>query len=252
MQNNRFVNVITAIVVEDERLPRLALLQKLEQFSMLVQVVDSCDSYQGALESILKNRPQLLFLDIQLQGMNAMNLLDELSKTIPLPYVIFTTAYNEREYLIKAIKLQAVDYLLKPIDRNELAQAIEKVALAISNEAPKVEEKEELKKARYKTSSGDVFIDPESILYVKADGNYSVMITSNNEVMVLESLRNIEQRLGAFPFIRTDRSHIVNMRHVYKINSKRSVVVFQNADGSEKEVMLSKKGIQNLLDNIDS
>ena len=118
---------VKAIVVDDERLPRLALLQKLEEFHQQVEVVDSCDNYGDALKSILHHRPQLLFLDIQLSGKNAMQLLDELKEAMPLPHVIFTTAYDNREYLMKAIKLQAVDYLIKPIDPGELALAIGKV-----------------------------------------------------------------------------------------------------------------------------
>ena len=119
---------LKAIVVEDERLPRLSLLAKLEDFRHSVEVVDACDNYDSARMSILHHRPDLLFLDIQLQGCDSIQLLEELKQTIPLPYVIFTTAYSDRKYLMSAIKLSAVDYLLKPIDKGELAHAISKAA----------------------------------------------------------------------------------------------------------------------------
>ena len=118
---------LRTIVVEDERLPRLALLQKLENFSNAVDVIDSCDNYDTALHSILQNKPDLLLLDIQLQGRDTIQLLEELQKVQPLPYVIFTTAYNDRHYLMSAIKLSAVDYLIKPIDQSSLSIAIAKV-----------------------------------------------------------------------------------------------------------------------------
>ena len=73
---------LITIVVEDERLPRLSLLKKLEDFRHALEVVDSCDNYDTALESILKNRPDLVFLDIQLQGRDSIQLLDELKQTI--------------------------------------------------------------------------------------------------------------------------------------------------------------------------
>ncbi|MBQ6822662.1 MAG: response regulator, partial [Bacteroidales bacterium] len=111
------MNRLKTIVVEDERLPRLSLLAKLEEHRQLLDVVDDCDSYEAALESILRHRPDLLFLDIQLGGRDSISLLEELRHTIPLPYVIFTTAYSDREYLMSAIKLSAVDYLLKPVGK---------------------------------------------------------------------------------------------------------------------------------------
>ena len=120
------MKTLKAIVVEDERLPRLSLLQKLEDFRHEVEVIDSCDNYDSALQSILRHQPDLLFLDIQLQGRDAIQLLNEVRLTLPLPHVIFTTAYDDRKYLMNAIKLDAVDYLLKPIDKNELAAAITK------------------------------------------------------------------------------------------------------------------------------
>ena len=96
-------------VVEDERLPRLSLLQKLEDFRQEVEVIDSCDNYDSALQSILRHQPELLFLDIQLQGRDAIQLLNEVKQTLPLPHVIFTTAYADRKYLMSAGKLSAVD-----------------------------------------------------------------------------------------------------------------------------------------------
>lgn len=240
---------IKAIVVEDERLPRLALLQKLEDFRPMVEVVDSCDDYNKALSSILRHRPQLLFLDIQLQGQNALQLLDELQKSIPLPHVIFTTAYNDREYLMKAIKLQAVDYLLKPIDRNELAIAISKIVNLHQQSTTTTTPADNADTGRklFKTTNGHLFISPNDILYVCADGNYATVTTTTDEVMVTESLIVIENRLKSDAFIRADRKSIINKRHIYKINTKKNTCIFHSADGTEKELTLSQRGIRLLL-----
>ena len=89
------MKMLRTIVVEDERLPRLSLLAKLDELSHTVEVVDSCADYDSARMSILRHRPDLLLLDIQLQGRDSMQLLDELKQTITLPYVIFTTAYSD-------------------------------------------------------------------------------------------------------------------------------------------------------------
>ncbi len=239
---------IKAIVVEDERLPRLSLLQKLEDFRQQVEVVDSCDTYSSALNSILRHKPRLLFLDIQLQGKNAMNLIDELRNAIPMPYVIFTTAYDEREYLMNAIKLQAVDYLLKPIDRGELALAINKVVSleqkSVTNLATQGNKDG---KCLFRTASGHVFVKLDEIIYIYADGNYSVIVAQHDRVMVLESLISIEHSMDAALFIRADRKNLINKRHVYKINTKTCTCIFRSEDAGEIELVLSRKGTDLLL-----
>ncbi|MBO4850462.1 MAG: response regulator transcription factor [Prevotella sp.] len=239
---------VKAIVVDDERLPRLALLQKLEEFHQQVEVVDSCDNYGDALKSILHHRPQLLFLDIQLSGKNAMQLLDELKEAMPLPHVIFTTAYDNREYLMKAIKLQAVDYLIKPIDPGELALAIGKVTGSRqTHDRPMKSPESHNGKCLMRTTNGQVFVTIDDILYIHADGNYSVVVTLHDQVMVLESLISIERRLNSDIFCRADRRNLVNKRHVYKINSRNSTCVFLTDNGENIDLNLSKNGIETLL-----
>ena len=161
---------LKTIVVEDERLPRLSLLQKLEEFRQEVEVIDSCDNYDSALQSILRHQPELLFLDIQLQGRDAIQLLNEVKQTLPLPHVIFTTAYADRKYLMSAIKLSAVDYLLKPIGRNELAAAITK-ARQLYPERPEASALDT--RLSLRTANGKLFIDVADIAFITADGNYS-------------------------------------------------------------------------------
>ena len=237
---------IRAIVVEDERLPRLTLLQKLEDFRHEVEVVDSCDNYDSALKSILHWKPELLFLDIQLQGRNSIELLEQVRETQPLPYVIFTTAYNDRHYLMSAIKLAAVDYLLKPIEKNELALAIAKVE-ARRNEVrgERREERGERKEERivFRTVNGKLFLHEEEIAYIRADGNYSKLTTFGDEEEVLDSLAVVERRLDNKVFVRVDRSTIVNTRQLYKLNTRRRVCTLRSEEGVCVDLELSKAGM---------
>ena len=94
-----------AIIVEDERLPRLSLMRKLEDFHPDIDIVECCEDYSSALKAILRHRPDIIFLDIQLQGSTTLQLLNELKEAMPLPHIIFTTAYNNSEYLLQAIRL---------------------------------------------------------------------------------------------------------------------------------------------------
>lgn len=239
---------LIAIVVEDERLPRLSLLAKLEDFRHTVDVVDACDSYDSARMSILRHRPDLLFLDIQLQGCDSIQLLEELKQTIPLPYVIFTTAYSDRKYLMSAIKLSAVDYLLKPIDKGELAHAIAKAAdralAATTAEAPMPVN------LSLRSVNGKIYVSADDIAYIKAEGNYASICTFHGQDLILENLLTLEQRLPAGTFVRVDRSTIVNLQKVYRLNHQQHTCVLLSTNGRELRLELTKSGMEKLMEMI--
>lgn len=232
---------LKTIVVEDERLPRLTLLAKLEEHRGLVEVVDDCDSYESALESILLHRPDLLFLDIQLGGRDSISLLEELRQTIPLPYVIFTTAYSDQQYLMSAIKLSAVDYLLKPIGKAELAHAIAKAAdrasMANPPEAPE--------KLSFKSVNSRLFLTLNDIAGFKAEGNYATLISFEGNYLILENLLSLEKRLqGKGRFLRVDRSSMINIDQVRSIGQHSCALM--SSDGRTVEIPLSNNGISTL------
>lgn len=240
------------IVVEDERLPRLSLLQKLEDFRDQVEVVDSCADYDTALQSILRLKPDLLLLDIQLPGHNSMELIDELKRQLngPLPQIIFTTAYSDRKYLMNAIKVQAVDYLMKPIDKRELALALAKVEAYPAPTSPRGGEKSHLggmERITFRTANGKLFVTPDKIAYLRADGNYASLHTFTTEEQIMESLASLERRLDSDLFVRIDRSTIVNIERVYKLNIQRRICQMASADGTAMlELELSKTAIEKL------
>lgn len=234
---------LKTIVVEDERLPRLSLLAKLEDYRHALYVVDACDSYASARESILRHRPDLVFMDIQLQGQDAIRLLEELKETIPLPFILFTTAYSDQKYLMSAIKLSAVDYLVKPIGKAELAHAVAKVverAASLTGGAPE--------KLGFKEASGSVlYVAASEIAAVRADGNYSTLVTFGSEDLILESLLSLEHRLPPQDFVRADRSTIVNLRLVSRLSQQERTCTLQAADGRVRVLELSRSGVERLL-----
>ena len=234
---------LTAIVVEDERLPRLALLQKLEEHRPQIEVIDSCDYYDAALQSILHHKPDVLFLDIQLQGHDSIALLEEVRKTMVLPYVVFTTAYADRRYLMSAIKLDAVDYLLKPIDKNELAVAISKILQQEERLQPATEDP----RLSFRTANGKVYVNPDDIAYIQADGNYARLATFFDTEDILESLATLTRHLDPNIFVRTDRSTIINVQRINKLNTRRRLCFLRSAEGTTIQLELSKSSIEALL-----
>jgi DNA-binding LytR/AlgR family response regulator len=237
---------LRTIVVEDERLPRLTLLTKLQALADDVEVVAACDSYEAARDSIRTLRPDLLLMDIQLQGRDSITLLRELQDEMPLPSVIFTTAYDDRSYLMSAIKLQATDYLLKPISPDELRQAVAKVKRNLPDSPPPLPLHPSPAKLAFRTSAGRVWVAPDSIAYVKAARNYAVLVCFDREELLLDSLHAIENMLDPQQFVRVDRSTIINRRAVVKLNTRRMICHLRSADGVELELELTKVAIDHL------
>lgn len=234
-----------AIIVEDERLPRLSLLQKLETYHPGIEVVDCCETYEAALTAILRYRPDILFLDIQLQGHTTLELLRELKEAIPLPHIIFTTAYNNSEYLLQAIRFAAADYLLKPVDVSDLAKAIrrieERYATTLSSDSRL---KVQASKSPFRTLNGTLYAGKDEVVYVRASGNYSHIMLTEGEEIVLERLGVIENKLGKRYFIRAGRNLLLNRDLIYKIDRKHKCCILRTSAGREYSVELSAGGMK--------
>jgi len=202
------------IIVDDERLARAELKKLLQDFPEIEVIAEASNVNEG-IEKIDTLNPDLVFLDIQMPGKTGFDLLQEVDKA---PYVIFTTAYDE--FAIKAFEVNALDYLLKPIEPKRLADAIHKIKIA--------EEKTELLSINRDmlTEHDQVFVkDGEKCWFVKlaeirlfeSVGNYARVFFGPNKPLILKSLNALEERLDPRVFFRANRKHIVNMRMIEKV-----------------------------------
>ena len=236
-----------AIIVEDERLPRLSLIRKLEDYHPDIDIVECCEDYNSALKAILRHRPDILFLDIQLQGSTTLQLLCELKEAMPLPHIIFTTAYNNSEYLLQAIRLAAADYLLKPVEVSELAKAIQRIKDRDERiTPPSVSTKVVSDKLPFRTLNGVLFIGEKEIVFVRANGNYSHVTLTTGDEIILERLGVIETRLGKEHFIRAGRNLLLNRQMIYKVDTRHKSCTLRTIDGQEYSVDLSAGGLESV------
>lgn len=208
-----------AILIDDERLARQELRNMLADYPD-IEIVDEAGNVQEGLEKIDQHNPDIIFLDINMPGKTGFDLLQELDRS---PYVIFTTAYDE--YAVKAFEVNALDYLLKPIDPKRLADAIHKVGEQVSKENQAVQEAAQ--KGRL-TEDDQVFVkDGDRCWFVRLGdirlfesvGNYAKVFFGNNKPLILKSLNALEERLDEKVFFRANRKHIVNLRLVEKVES---------------------------------
>jgi two-component system LytT family response regulator len=225
---------ISAIIIDDERLARNELKKLLQEHSD-IEVIDEATNVDEGLEKIEQHNPELIFLDIQMPGKTGFDLLAELDKA---PKVIFTTAYDE--YAIKAFEVNALDYLLKPVEPKRLSDAINK----FHDELNKEKAEGQINYNRGPLNEHDqVFVkDGERCWFVKLGdirlfesvGNYAKVFFGTNKPLILKSLNALEERLDERMFFRANRKHIINLRWVEKIEPYFNGGLLVDLKGGEK------------------
>lgn len=226
--------MIRSVIIDDERLARNEL-RKLLQDHPEIEVVGEASNVEEGIEKIESLQPELIFLDIQMPGKTGFDLLSELDRA---PNVIFTTAYDE--YALKAFEVNALDYLLKPVEPKRLSDALQKFHAQ--------EERENANgiinvNKSILSENDQVFVkDGERCWFVKlADirlfesvGNYAKVFFGTNKPLILKSLNALEERLDEKVFFRANRKHIINLRMIEKIEPYFNGGLLVDLKGGEK------------------
>ena len=238
--------MIKAIIVDDEPYCCEALATLLEQHCPEITISDICYSGELAIHSIKEQNPQIVFLDIEMPRMNGFEMLEKI-RDIGFA-IIFTTSYNE--YAIKAIRFSAMDYLLKPVDREELQNAVKKTARHLASPLPQQLEillqkmnrrSPATEKIALPTMEGFQMVPLDSIISCSSDSNYTVFqLKGKQKLVVSRTLKDIEEMLGDFSFVRVHHSYLVNLNEISRyIKGEGGYVVM--SDGSSIDVSRSKK-----------
>lgn len=223
--------MLKVILIDDERLARSELKRLLQEFPDVEVIGEAANANEG-IEKIESLNPDLIFLDIQMPGETGFDMLTQLEKA---PHVIFVTAYDE--YALKAFDVNALDYLMKPVEPQRLAEAL-----------VKVRQKEEEEMLAYNnrgvlSEHDQVFVkDGERCWFVKLSdvrlfesvGNYAKVYFGSNKPLILKSLNALEERLDPKVFFRTNRKHIINMRKIEKIEPYFNGGLLLDLAGGEK------------------
>ncbi|HEU4575467.1 MAG TPA: response regulator [Chitinophagaceae bacterium] len=223
-----------AIIIDDERLARAELKKLLQDFPE-IEVVDEAANADEGIAKIESLNPDLVFLDIQMPGKTGFDMLAELEKA---PHVIFTTAYDE--YALKAFEVNALDYLLKPVEPKRLADAIQKLHISEQREARSLTENinnsllTENDQVFVKDGDRCWFVRLSDIRLFESVGNYAKVFFGANKPLILKSLNALEERLDEKTFFRANRKHIVNLRMIEKIEPYFNGGLLLELKGGEK------------------
>jgi two-component system LytT family response regulator len=237
---------IQALIIDDELHSRELLSGYLIKYCPDIQVMDNAGSVEEAYEKILNIKPQLIFLDIALLNKNAFELLEKF-REINFE-IIFVTAYND--FAIKAIKFSAVDYLLKPIDIEQLVNAVQKALEHIEDKqtirhfkflSENIRQKDPIRKIALPTLEGFIFVEIDSIIRCEADGSYTkFFFHARKPILVSKGLKEYEELLEGHHFTRVHHSHLINLKHVSEYHKGKSSHILMD-DQSTVEVSVRKR-----------
>ena len=239
--------MIKALLIDDEQKARNVLRHYIETFIPNISEIREASSVDDALLTLESYTPQIVFLDIEMPHRNGFDFLKSVQE-IKFE-VIFTTAYNQ--YAIQAIRFSALDYLLKPVDPEELVAAVQR----FEEMAKETKEREDLYKNLVEnigkkdingfriavpSMEGVQFFNVTDILRLEAEGSYTRIVLTNRKPFVAsKTLKHFEEMLDDFNFIRTHKSHLVNQEHIKGMTSDREFVVL--SDDSKVEISRRKK-----------
>lgn len=246
------MNTIKAIIVDDESNAVTLLSAMIENLLPHVQVVDTANNVLDAVKSIKLHQPDLVLSDIEMPVHSGLELLDFFDENEVNFKIIFVTAYNK--HAIQAIKLSALDYILKPIDPEELVAAVNRLEKTqikgkvntlkenLQNDKPKklvIHQKQSIK-----------IVNINDIVCVRADGAYSVLYTQEGDkIIVSQSLKQLEEQLDIQDkFIRCHRSYIINIDYVKEASKSKGKIVLSNGE----EIAATLEGIDAVIDKISS
>ena len=240
-----------AILIDDERLAR-AELRRLLSAHAEIQIVGEAANAKQAREQIAAVRPAVIFLDVQMPGETGIELLESLEP--PVPAVIFTTAYDE--FAVKAFELNALDYLLKPVDPARLAAAVAKLAeparSAGSNppvEPPRRERLAGEDKVFVREGDRCWYVEVKSIRLLESEGNYTRVHFDTAQPQLFRSLNAMEERLDSKYFFRANRRQMINLAWIEKIEPWFSGGLLVHLKGGAK-VELSRRQAQDFREKM--
>ena len=217
---------MNVVIIDDEAPVRNAIKALLNEKFPGIIIMASEGTIKNGYEAILKYKPDLLFLDIELPDGTGFDLLE---KFLQIPFkIIFVTGHNE--YAIDAIKVSALDYILKPVDADDLCHAVDKAREILNNEDQQlkfqalyenIQSRKVLKKIILHTSEHLQLVSVNDIIRAEADSNYTrFFLSGNRKIMVSRTIKEFEALLSASGLIRVHQSHLVNLEFIDKFYKK--------------------------------
>ncbi|TLS36000.1 LytR/AlgR family response regulator transcription factor [Pseudalkalibacillus caeni] len=204
---------IKALIVDDERYSRDELKHLLSVFPS-IQIVGEADSGESAVLQAIQHGPDVVFLDVEMPKMNGLEAAKSLLELKKRPLIVFATAYPQ--FAAEAFRYEAIDYILKPYDEEQLEQTVSRIERQLIPE-PKTDVPKPPGKLAVENEGEIRYIDPNDILYIYREEKVSKITTKTGEFEIKTPLKDLENRLVSYPFFRIHKSYIVNLDYVTRL-----------------------------------
>ncbi|WP_456272244.1 LytR/AlgR family response regulator transcription factor [Bacillus sp. AK031] len=238
---------IKALVVDDERYSRDELKHLLGDYSS-IQVAGEADSGENAILQALQHSPDVVFLDVEMPKMNGMEAAKSLLELKKPPLIVFATAYPQ--FAAEAFRYEAVDYLLKPYDEKQLAQTVARIRKLLTP-PPAADTSKHLGKLAVEGEGEILYLDPNDILFMYREEKVSKIITKSGEYEVKTPLKDLESRLGAYPFFRIHKGYIVNLDYVTKLTPWFNGAFQLEIEGKSEKLAVSRNYVKALRQKLE-
>lgn len=235
------MNKVTALIIDDEAHARIAIKGIIQENLENVSIIGEGKNLPQGVKLIKKHSPNVVLLDIEMPEFSGLEILDFFKPEEVNFKIIFVTAYSQ--YALNAFNLSAIDYIVKPIQIDDLKRAFNKIRPTGTLEFKALKnnlQAEPSKKIILNTNGIQEFLDIQDILYIKADGSYSDVLLTDKKICVSKRLAEFEKLQDVGPFLRIHRSHIVNINHISKISKADGGSVFMS-DGVELSISKEKR-----------
>jgi two-component system, LytTR family, response regulator LytT len=235
-------------IIDDEPYSREEMKHLLSAYEW-VDVIGEASSAEKAMELLLTNDPQVLFLDIEMPGMSGLELAEALRKMKKRPQIVFATAYPD--YALKAFEVEAVDYLLKPFDKEQLARTMERLKKTVAGENAAVRESRSHGKLAVQDEDKIIFIEPDAILYIFREERETYICTGKKRYTCRLPIKELEAKLAIYPFFRVHKSYLVQLPFVEELIPWGNGVYQLKVSGAKEKIPVSRNYVKELRERLE-
>jgi two-component system, LytTR family, response regulator LytT len=235
------------IIIDDEPYSRVELKHLLEEYKD-IKVVGEASSAEMGIPLILKNEPQVVFLDIEMPGMNGVELAETLTKLKHKPEIVFATAYPD--YAAKAFRVDAIDYLLKPYDEEQLKETIARLQKHLK---PEVTIEKQSMKGKLAVQDEDkiVYLQPKEIQYIYREERDTYICTSTKKYISKSPIKELEAKLAGYNFFRVHKSYLVQLSYVNELIPWGNGVYQLKLSGVKEPIPVSRNYVKELRESVE-
>ena len=237
---------IRTMVVDDEPFNREELIYLLDQFPS-IDIVGEAGSGESCVVQAMQKQPDLVFLDVEMPVMNGLQVAELLREMKCPPLLVFATAYPQ--FAVQAFRYDAVDYILKPYDEDQLKQTIERIEKRLFG--TELVEQVLVNKLGVENDGEVVYLDPNDILYIHSEDKQVKIVTKSNAFDTKKTLKELDSRLSTYPFFRTHKSYLVNLDHISRLTPWFNGAYNLLIKGREEALPVSRNYVKSLRERLE-